>query len=134
MEVEKLRKTKNVRDVSDIVDSFVGKAICKNFHPDHGRFQNLRMLGEDFRKGDLFLTEAEKAPAHFLGLILQYGISMEEIFVDAPSPRTALDEMEDRGWLDILEHATQFASRRLRRQRSVSGRADSQISTTCFFL
>lgn len=107
-EVERLKITKDIRDVSNTIDLFVGRAISKNFHPDHGRFRNLRLLGDDFQAGDFFLTEAEQVPARFLGMIMQYGSCMDEIFDDAPFPKSALDEMEDRGWLDIIIHATQF--------------------------
>lgn len=107
-EVERLRTYSDVLQVSKTSDSFVGRSICKNFHPTDGRFRNLRLLGDDFREGNFFLTDAEQAPARFLGKLLKPGANATEVFEDASSPKSALDAMEDLGWLNILEHATQF--------------------------
>jgi hypothetical protein len=93
-----------------MADSFAGQSISKNFHPEHGRFINLRILGDDFRFGNLFLKEKEELPARFLAAILQRGAGIEEIFDDAPANYSALDCTEERGWLDILEHAPQFSA------------------------
>jgi hypothetical protein len=107
-ELKALRISKDLRDVSKTVDGYVGGCILKNFHPDHGRFRNLRLVGEDIRDGELLLTGPEQVPAHFLGIIMEKHISMSEIFVEVTFEQFALDAMEDRGWLDILEHATHF--------------------------
>jgi hypothetical protein len=104
--LEALRVTKDVRIVSKKIDLFVGGSVLKNFHPDHGRFRILRLVGVDMRNDALILTDHERAPAHFLGKLLEKDTAMERVFLDPPNPRVALDEMEDRGWLDILEHAT----------------------------
>jgi len=107
-EVHRLEELGDVKAVSKETDYFVGRAVLKNFHPSHGRFRNLRLQGDDFREGGFFLTDPERAPAEFLGRTLQRGALLQDIFVDAPDTRSALDRMEDRGWLDILKHATQF--------------------------
>jgi hypothetical protein len=107
-EILTLREQRDVRCVSKIADSYCGKAILKNFHPDHGRFRNLRLLGEDFRDGDFFLTDPERVPARYLGIVLQPGVNLEVVFQEPPATYSALDHMETRGWLDILEHAVEF--------------------------
>jgi len=107
-EVQTLEELGDVRAVSVETDNFVGRAVLKNFHPGHGRFRNLRLLGDDFCEGDFFLTDPERPPAEFLARLLPRGADLQEIFVDAPDTVSALDHMEDRGWLDILKHATQF--------------------------
>lgn len=107
-EVVELEEIGDVRAVSQEADYFVGRAVLKNFHPGHGRFRNLRLLGDDFRVGDFFLTDRERPAAGILARLLQRGAALDEIFVDAPDAVSALDRMEDRGWLDILQHAVQF--------------------------
>jgi len=59
-------KMVSAKDVSDLVNDFVGKAIHKNFHPDHGRFVMLRQFGRDLRHGEVYLTEEEVVPAMHL--------------------------------------------------------------------
>lgn len=111
----------DVRTIPKMVDDFCGKSISKNFHPDHGRFHNMRMWGQDFYSSDdnqdgsngqffRMLTPTERLPARFLSRLLTYGTDMNQLFVDAPSQRSALDVMEDRGWIDILQSATQFST------------------------
>eukprot|EP00986_Skeletonema_menzelii_P003651 scaffold1153_cov147-Skeletonema_menzelii.AAC.7 len=53
-------------NVSDLMNDFVGKAIRKNFHPDHGRFVMLRQFGRDLRHGKVHLMEEEFVPAMHL--------------------------------------------------------------------
>jgi hypothetical protein len=109
-ELVTLRVSKDIRDVSKTVDGYVGGCILKNFHPDCGRFRNLRLVGEDIRNGELLLTVSEQVPAHFLGKLMKKHTPLSEVFAEAPLEQFALDVMEDRGWLDLLEHATHFQS------------------------
>jgi hypothetical protein len=57
-------------DVSSIANSFVGKAIHKNFHPVTGRFILLRKFGADLRDGLIHLKPKEQQPAKHLEKIL----------------------------------------------------------------
>ena len=107
-EIEELRCSKDLRFVSKELDRFVGRSILKNFHPDHGRFHNLRLIGEDMQDDVLVLTMAEMIPAKFLGKLLEPNARMQDIFIDPPSPRMALDIVEETGWFSILEEATAF--------------------------
>lgn len=52
--------------VSNLMNDFVGRAIHKNFHPQHGRFVILRQFGRDLRRGNVHLTEKEVVPAMHL--------------------------------------------------------------------
>jgi hypothetical protein len=58
--------TVSAEDVSDLMNDFVGKAIHKNFHPEHGRFVMLRQFGRDLRHDKIHLTEEEFVPAMHL--------------------------------------------------------------------
>ena len=91
-------------DVSATADAFVGFAVKKNFHHKKGRFKRLRDMGETFRKGTLLLTDEEKVPARHLGVLLQAGALMEDVFADGPTGPSALDTVTDT-WRGLLEHA-----------------------------
>lgn len=91
--------------VSALADSYVGFAIKKNFHPKHGRFRMLRELGAAFRMSSLRLTTAEVLPAKHLGLLLEAGAQMKDVFVPAPDGATALDACYDI-WYGLLVDAT----------------------------
>jgi hypothetical protein len=107
-EIEEIRSTKDIRLVSKVLDRFVGRSILKNFHPDHGRFRNLRLIGEDMQDEVLVLTTAELEPAKFLGKLLEPNVRMQGVFIDPPCSRMALDIVEEMGWFTILEEATSF--------------------------
>jgi hypothetical protein len=91
--------------------------------PNH--FQEAMVLLQTY-----ILTENEEIPARLLATLLyryEYDFinshshhhvdttgknsrtGMMHVFVNPPSDRSALDEMEDRGWLELLQHATSFA-------------------------
>ena len=63
---QRMKGTVSSEDVSDLMNNFVGKAIHKNFHPDHGRFVMLRQFGRDLRHDKIHLTEEEFVPAMHL--------------------------------------------------------------------
>jgi len=63
---QRMKGTVSAEDVSDLMNDFVGKAIHKNFHPDHGRFVMLRQFGRDLRHDKIHLTEEEFVPAMHL--------------------------------------------------------------------
>jgi hypothetical protein len=111
IEVEELQRTQNIRFLSKAVDRYVGRSILKNFHPDHGRFRNLRVIGEDIQEDILILTDAEQVPATFLGRLLEPNVSMQDIFIDPPSPLMALDVVEGTGWFPILQEAMNFQNK-----------------------
>ena len=110
-EIEELRVSKDIRLVSKSLDRFVGRSILKNFHPDHGRFRNLRLIGEDIQDDMLVLTMAEMIPAEFLGKMLEPNVPMHDVFIDPPCPRMALDIVEETGWFSILEEAIDFQNK-----------------------
>ena len=56
----------SAKDVSNLMNDFVGKAIHKNFDPEHGRFVMLRQFGRDLRENKVHLTEEEFVPAMHL--------------------------------------------------------------------
>lgn len=90
--------------ISQVSDWYVGRAITKNFHPEIGRFKNLRLTGELFRREFYQLTEESELPAQKLGVLLDRGARIEKVFGESVGP-TALDTFDD-AWLDVLEHAT----------------------------
>jgi hypothetical protein len=94
-EVAKIEKNGQVY-ISDEADAFVGFAVKKNYYPDMGRFFLLRRMGHDFRFHGLILTKEEKLPARLLGIILQTGAMMSDVFEYAPNIPTALDIMSPR--------------------------------------
>jgi len=53
-------------EVSPMANSFVGKAIHKNFDPISGRFVMLRRFGVDLRRGGIHLKPKEVIPAKHL--------------------------------------------------------------------
>jgi hypothetical protein len=112
-EVENLRETKDVKQVSKELDSFVGTAIVKNYKPVTGRFAKLRSLGETLRTSldnpAFWLTEDEELPAKFLGSILHPKACPSKFFTHPPSRRFALDIVEDQ-WFELLELAASFSS------------------------
>lgn len=87
----------------------------------------LRAVSENFSascSSHFVFSEADKIPARFLAILLfssefdkllseelniEDRIGINHVFVDPPSDRCALDEMEQRGWFSLLEHATSFA-------------------------
>lgn len=103
-ELEQLRQSRDPAQVSNATNTFCGSAIRKNFLPERGRFYKLREFGQLCRKHEFILTDLETLPISFLGRLLQKGAELEEVFVDAPYPQSALDQVED-SWLDLLEHA-----------------------------
>jgi hypothetical protein len=106
---------KDVTMVTEALDSFVGGAITKNFHPEHGRFRTLRVIGAEMLKEDaLFLTPEEVVPSQILGQLLTAKSAFGEIFSSHPQRdnnnlRSAMDQMEERGWWQVLQDALQFA-------------------------
>jgi hypothetical protein len=112
-ELENLRETKDLKQVSKDLDSFVGTAIVKNYKPVTGRFAKLRSLGETFRSfldnPAFWLTEDEELPAKFLGSILCPKACPGSFFANPPARRFALDIVEDQ-WLEVLELAASFSS------------------------
>lgn len=87
----------------------------------------IRSTCDHFSSGSLtnyVLSEAEKIPARFLAILLfssefdgelsealgiENKVGIDHVFVDAPAERCVLDEMKQRGWFSLLEHATCFA-------------------------
>jgi hypothetical protein len=114
MEVEQLRDTQNIDQVTKMVDLFVGRCIIKNFHPQHGRFRSIRGICNNLHvatsTNNLYLHDEEQIPAHFLGALFQPEQSMMDVFVHPPASISPLDAMEHTGWYDILNHATEFCN------------------------
>jgi hypothetical protein len=106
-EMEGLKQSRDVTQVSTAVDSFCGSAICKNFTPGTGRFDYLRTMGQKFRESSILLCENECSPASYLGHVLDRDSKMADVFTTAPSERCALNLVED-SWLELLELATSF--------------------------
>lgn len=108
-EMQIVRDIEDVRGVSNQLDSFTGNAIRKNFHPVHGRLPRLRMIGEEFRGGDLALLDPERVPAFFLGKLLKPGYEACNVFPGITPISSALDSIgTTASWMSILEQATQF--------------------------
>lgn len=100
-------------NVSSLSNTFCGKAIVKNFHPVKGRFAKLAHYGEMFReKGHSCLEEKEILPAHYLGVLLQKGNTMDSVFDDATMPPNSLSAFErlSDSWLDVLVNASSCQS------------------------
>jgi hypothetical protein len=115
--------------VTPRIDAFCGKCLRKNFHPTNGRFAVLRWICHDmadpgsieehdspstssFHHHRFFLNDAEQIPARFLGRLFhpEHACRMDDVFVDPPSSVIALDAMEQAGWWDIVQHATEFGA------------------------
>ena len=105
-ELKILCKTKDLSKLSKSTDSFVGKAIKKNYGTG-GRFEEMRAFGERFREGNIYLSEDEVWPSFFLGLLLKKGNPLSSVFVDPPTEEYAMDRLEST-WLPILELAASF--------------------------
>jgi hypothetical protein len=90
--------------ISATADSFVGRAIKKNFHSVNGRARLIRELGRQFRERGLVLTPEEELPAKHLGALLRAGALMGETFHDVPMEPTAL-EVTQHYWRNILKRA-----------------------------
>mmetsp|Transcript_136694 Transcript_136694/g.241073 ORF Transcript_136694/g.241073 Transcript_136694/m.241073 type:complete len:634 (+) Transcript_136694:3-1904(+) len=91
-------------EISSTADLYLGGAIKKNFHPETGRFQGLRKIGELFREDWYAVAESEELPVRNLGVLLKEGARLEEVFAQVSGP-TALDTYSDI-WHEVLEHAS----------------------------
>jgi hypothetical protein len=108
---QSISQAKDVTLLTEELDSFVGGAIIKNFHPEHGRFCTIRVIGADMRKETLFLTPGEITPSKFLGQMLEASCCFNEIFSDdLRDLRSAMNQMEERGWWRVLDDALQFSA------------------------
>ena len=98
--------------ISDTADRFVGMAVRKNWDPTKGRFHILRRMGEAFRQKSVTLTVEEKAPARYLGLILDEKTKMSDVFADAPNIPTAITSKGCAigSWKDLLRDAAGLKS------------------------
>jgi len=93
-------------DVSDAADAFVGKAILKNYDRHSGRFPQMRGMGCLFRSEIFDLPPEEQVPGRFLGVLLQRGAKMQEVFVTDLVGQTAFDALFcGPTWLRVLELA-----------------------------
>jgi hypothetical protein len=105
----------DIGSVSKLVDTFVGKSIVKNFHPQTGRFAFMRQLARSLSSSttQVILTPAEQEPAQFLVRLLTPGVNMHTVFAELPTAQStfcasALDAMMERGWRQVLSDATAF--------------------------
>eukprot|EP00929_Paragymnodinium_shiwhaense_P069097 TRINITY_DN34855_c0_g1_i1.p1 TRINITY_DN34855_c0_g1~~TRINITY_DN34855_c0_g1_i1.p1 ORF type:complete len:679 (-),score=146.27 TRINITY_DN34855_c0_g1_i1:122-2158(-) len=109
-EVERIRREDlGPEKVSKNLDSFVGLAVKKNWHPEIGRFKKLRDVGEAFRLGKPVLLDDERQPALFLGMLLESGSRLEEIFSTGLTGTNMLDAQVGT-WRSLLEDATNMRS------------------------
>ena len=133
-EVHLLSEIEDVRVVSNDLDSLTGNAIRKNFHPVHGRFPRMRIIGRELRRGELLLDSTESVPAAFLGVLLNPGCDMRRVFGDSVSSTcSAMDFIEtDVGWLSVLQQATQFDANEHLATESIwtSGLTDAGLHNT----
>jgi hypothetical protein len=97
--------------VSNLMNDFVGRAIHKNFHPEHGRFVMLRQFGRDLRRGNIHLTEKEVVPAmhlenlfynqfdidHDCGCNILVQKALRDTFLLTEVPDSSADFIEEKG-------------------------------------
>lgn len=102
--VARIRKNKDVKTVPKCVDSFVGSAVLKNYHPETGRFTQLREFARQIRAQELCLHQEEAFPAKLLGVVLDNGRTLENAFIEPPASRSAIDRLAN-DWFGFVEHA-----------------------------
>ena len=127
----------NPADVSPLADAYVGGAIRKNFHPETGRIERLRRMGEKFLSGKIVLTDEETVPARHLGELLRVGgPTVGDLFVLSPAGRGADVNFYDgvhngahdgRGWLRLLKHAASLRGTAAKRRIWNCGLSDAGL-------
>jgi hypothetical protein len=93
-----------VKDISEMVNSFVGNAIKKNFCEEKGRVGFLKDMGQNFRDESLILTSEEVLPANFIGKLLRPTAVISDVFCEAPNETSSL-QLGNQFWKSILHCA-----------------------------